>query len=82
VAVSAPIETFTHFRRTRIPRVHGVHRLSLSNARFKHMRDSEAQKESITGGKGSVHGNSDWVWGYDPIREWDKEPFVPAAYVA
>jgi salicylate hydroxylase len=77
-----PVEAFTNFRRIRIPRVHGVQRLSLSNARFKHMRDSAAQKESIAAGKGSVHGNSDWVWGYDPIGGWDKEPFVPTAYAA
>ena len=77
-----PVEAFTNFRRIRIPRVHGVQRLSFSNARFKHMRDSTAQKELITAGKSSVHGSSDWVWGYDPIGEWDKEPFVPTAYAA
>ena len=53
-----------------------------SNARFKHMRDAATQKESIAAGKGSVHGNSDWVWGYDPVTGWDKEPFVPTAYAA
>src|SRR3989449_56826 len=77
-----PVEAFTNFRRIRIPRVHGVQRLSLSNARFKHMRDSAAQKESIASGKGSVHGSADWVWGYDPVGGWDKEPFVPTAYAA
>jgi salicylate hydroxylase len=77
-----PAEAFANFRRIRIPRVHGVQRLSLSNARFKHMRDSAAQKESIAAGKGSVHGSSEWVWGYDPIGEWDKEPSVPTAYAA
>src|SRR5229473_6004160 len=77
-----PVEAFASFRRIRIPRVHAVQRLSLANARFKHMRDSTAQKESIAAGKGSVHGNSDWVWGYDPIGGWDKEPFVPTAYAA
>jgi salicylate hydroxylase len=77
-----PIEGFANFRRIRIPRVHGVQRLSISNARFKHMRDSMAQKESIAAGKGSAHGSSDWVWGYDPIGEWDKEPVVPTAYAA
>jgi 2-polyprenyl-6-methoxyphenol hydroxylase-like FAD-dependent oxidoreductase len=77
-----PAEAFANFRRIRIPRVHGVQRLALSNARFKHMRDAAAQKESIAAGKGSVHGNSDWVWGYDPIGEWDKEPSVPTAYAA
>jgi salicylate hydroxylase len=77
-----PVEAFANFRRVRIPRVHGVQRLSLSNARFKHMRDAAAQKESIAGGTGSVHGSSDWVWRYDPVGEWDKEPFVPTAYAA
>jgi salicylate hydroxylase len=77
-----PVEAFTNFRRVRIPRVHGVQRLSFSNARFKHMRDSSAQKESIASGKGSVHGSSDWIWGYDPVDEWNKEPVVPTAYAA
>jgi salicylate hydroxylase len=77
-----PIEAFAGFRRVRIPRVHGVQRLALSNARFKHMRDAAAQKQSIAAGKGSVHGSADWVWGYDPIGEWDKEPVVPTAYAA
>jgi salicylate hydroxylase len=59
-----------------------VQRLSFSNARFKHMRDSAAQKASIASGTSSVHGNTDWVWRYDPIGEWDKEPSVPTAYAA
>jgi salicylate hydroxylase len=77
-----PAEAFANFRRVRIPRVHGVQRLSFSNARFKHMRDSAAQKDSIASGRSSVHGSADWVWGYDPIGEWDKEPVVPTAYAA
>jgi salicylate hydroxylase len=77
-----PAEAFANFRRVRIPRVHGVQRLSLSNARFKHMRDAAAQKEAIGTGTGSVHGKSDWVWGYDPVADWDKEPVVPTAYAA
>jgi salicylate hydroxylase len=77
-----PVEAFANFRRVRIPRVHGVQRLSISNARFKHMRDKDTQKESINSGKGSVHGNSDWVWGYDPIGEWNKDPVVPKVYAA
>jgi salicylate hydroxylase len=77
-----PVEAFANFRRIRIPRVHGVQRLSISNARFKHMRDAATQKESIAAGQGSVHGNSDWVWGYDPIGEWNKEPAVPTLYAA
>jgi salicylate hydroxylase len=75
-----PAEAFANFRRIRIPRVHGVQRLSLSNARFKHMHNSAVQKESIN--SGSVHGDSEWVLGYDPIGEWNKEPSVPTAYAA
>jgi salicylate hydroxylase len=77
-----PAEAFAGFRRVRIPRVQGVQRLSIANARFKHMPDAAAQKNSITAGKGSVHGNSDWVWGYDPVGEWDKETTVPGVYAA
>ncbi len=77
-----PAEAFVNFRRVRIPRVHGVQRLSFSNARFKHMRDAAAQKDSIAAGTGSVHGNSEWVWSYDPVAEWNKEPSVPTAYAA
>ena len=77
-----PVEAFANFRRVRIPRVQGVQRLSFSNARFKHMSDSGAQKESIASRKASVHGNSEWVWAYDPVAEWDQEPSVPAAFAA
>jgi salicylate hydroxylase len=81
-ACSDPVEAFANFRRIRIPRVHGVQRLSLANARFKHLRDAAAQKQSIAAGTGSVHGNSEWVWGYDPVAEWNREPTVPTAYAA
>ncbi len=77
-----PVEAFANFRRIRIPRVHGVQRLSLANARFKHMHDAAAQKQSIDSGRGSVHGSSEWVWEYEPVREWNKEPAVPSTYAA
>jgi salicylate hydroxylase len=77
-----PPEAFANFRRIRIPRVHGVQRLSLANARFKHMRDASLQKEMVAAGTGSVHGNSHWVWGFDPVAEWDKDPSVPSTYAA
>ena len=77
-----PVEAFENFRRVRIPRVQGVQRLSLSNARFKHMRDASAQKDAIAAGTGSVHGTSEWVWGFDPVGEWNKDPVVPSVYAA
>jgi salicylate hydroxylase len=79
-ACSNPIEAFANFRRVRIPRVHGVQRLSLANARFKHMRNGAEQKGMINSGKGSVHGTAEWVWSYDAVGSWDKDPSVPPIY--
>src|ERR1700682_3162813 len=75
-----PVEAFANFRRIRIPRVHGVQRLSLANARFKHLRNSAEQKDLIASAKGSVHGTAEWVWSGDPVNGWDKAPVVPAIY--
>jgi salicylate hydroxylase len=75
-----PIVAFEKFRRIRIPRVHAVQRLSLANARFKHMRNSTEQKDLVVSGKGSVHGTAEWVWSYDPVSNWDKDPVVPDVY--
>jgi salicylate hydroxylase len=72
-----PIEAFREFRRVRIPRVHAVQRLSMANAKFKHMRDSEQQREMIATGKRTVQGNADWIWAYDPVADWNKAPVVP-----
>ena len=81
-ACSDPIEAFANFRRIRIPRVHGVQRLSLANKNIKHMKDSAKQKEVITSGKPSVAREIDWLWGYDPAAEWNKAPLVPAIYAS
>ena len=51
-----PVEAFRNFRRVRIPRVHAVQRLSLANARFKHMRDAKVQKALIDFGQGERAG--------------------------
>jgi 2-polyprenyl-6-methoxyphenol hydroxylase-like FAD-dependent oxidoreductase len=75
-----PAEAFANFRRVRIPRVHAVQRLSIANARFKHMRDSTQQKDLISSGKGSVHGTAEWVWAYDPVSGWEKDPIVAPIY--
>jgi salicylate hydroxylase len=77
-----PAEAFANFRRVRIPRVHGVQRLSLSNARARHLHNSAMQKDTAAAGTVSFHGSADWVWGYDPMSEWDKEPSVPIPYAA
>jgi len=79
-AGSDPVEAFANFRRVRIPRVHGVQRLSIGNARFKHMQDSAEQKAQIAAKTASVHGSSDWVWAFNTVEDWDKDPVVPAVY--
>ena len=72
-----PAEAFRNFRRVRIDRVHAVQRLAMQAARFKHMQDPAAQKELIASGKGSTHGNMEWVWDYDVVADWNKEADVP-----
>lgn len=79
---SDPIQAFANFRRIRIPRVHGVQRLSMARARLKHMRDSANQKSLITAGKGALAGGVDWIWSFDPVAEWNKEPIVPTQELA
>ena len=72
-----PAAAFTEFRRVRIPRVQAVQRLSLRNARFKHMQNSAAQTALIASGKGSTEGNMDWVLSFDPVADWETAPPVP-----
>jgi salicylate hydroxylase len=71
-----PIEALRNFRRIRIPRVHGVQRRSLANARMKHMLDREAQKTLLA--KTGQPDTMGWIWAYDPVDAWDKTPVVPA----
>ncbi|HEY3919291.1 MAG TPA: FAD-dependent monooxygenase [Stellaceae bacterium] len=75
-----PVEAFRNFRRIRIPRVHAIQRLSIANAQFKHMRDSAAQKAMLASGRQSGQSDRDWVRGYDPVADWDKDPTVPEVY--
>ena len=77
-----PAAALAAFRRVRIPRVHAVQRLSLMNARFKHMQDSAAQKALIASGKSSTDGNMDWVLGFNPITDWNTAPPVPTLEMA
>ncbi len=72
-----PVKAFANFRRVRIPRVHAVQRLAIARAKFKHMQDSAAQKELITSGQRSGSVSSDWLLGFDPVADWDKDPVVP-----
>jgi salicylate hydroxylase len=72
-----PAAALRNFRRVRIPRVHAVQRLSIANARLKHMRDSTAQKALIESGAGKTQHRHDWLRSYDPVAEWAAEPSVP-----
>ena len=49
---------------------------------FRHMKDTAKVKEAIDSGKGSVRGQVDWVWRYEVVNQWDKEPAIPAIYAA
>ena len=72
-----PVAAFSNFRRVRIPRVQAVQRLALSTARFKHMDNAAEQKALIESGRGGSHFNIEFVWGFEPVTEWDRETIVP-----
>jgi salicylate hydroxylase len=73
-----PEAAFANFRRIRIPRVHGVQKVSIANARFKHLRDRDVRKALLDSPKDQKPVNNlEWVWSYDPIDGWDKDPKVP-----
>lgn len=74
-----PASAFENFRRVRIPRVHAVQKLALARARLKHLRDGTAQKATLSPANQSMRKTQDWLWGYDPTTEWNKEPSLPEA---
>jgi salicylate hydroxylase len=69
------IEALKNFRRIRIPRVHGVQKRSLANARMKHTRDRKVQKTWLA--KEETSDGMGWIWGFDPVKAWDQVPTVP-----
>ncbi|AJZ56988.1 flavin containing amine oxidoreductase family protein [Paraburkholderia fungorum] len=74
-------EAFENFRRVRIPRVHGVQRFSLTNLRFKHMKDTQAQKAQVDQhGSSHQYAKNDWLYGFDPVTQWDQTPYVNELY--
>ena len=74
-------EAFEGFRRVRIPRVHGVQRFSLTNLRFKHMKDTQAQKAQVDQhGSSHQYAKNDWLYGFDPVTQWDETPYVNELY--
>ena len=70
-------QAFRDFRRVRIPRVHAVQRRAEWAARFKHMQDTSAQK-SVLSGKEHSESDMGWIFGFNPVTDWDKDPVVPA----
>ena len=78
-ACADPAEAFVNFRRIRMPRVHGVQRLSNANNKFKHMKDADKQKKDLAA-VGGTKGKTAWVWGFEPEKEWNTAPVVPAEY--
>jgi salicylate hydroxylase len=74
-------EAFENFRRVRIPRVHGVQRFSLTNLRFKHMKDTQAQRAQVDQhGSSHQYAKNDWLYGFEPVTQWDQTPYVNELY--
>jgi salicylate hydroxylase len=71
-----PVAALENFRRVRIPRVHAVQRSSSSIVRTKH--DYDPRGPDIARAKVDAVEAMAWIWGYDAVANWDREPVVPA----
>jgi salicylate hydroxylase len=71
-----PVAALENFRRVRIPRVHAVQRRSSSIVRTKH--DYDPRGPDIARAKVDAVEAMAWIWGYDAVANWDREPVVPA----
>ena len=75
-----PAEAFRNFRRVRIPRVHAIQRRAFLASKYKHMRDTDAQKALLS--KGDSESDLGWVLGFDPVIDWRKDPVLPEEELA
>lgn len=64
------VKAMENFRRIRIPRVHAIQRRSSSIVRSKHRYDP--RNGSTSRAKVDAVDAMAWIWGYDPIGDWDK----------
>lgn len=71
-----PIAALRSFRRVRVPRVHGVQKISAAIVRAKHNYDVKSA-QAMTAKIDAVDRMS-WIWGYDIGAEWNRPPLVPA----
>ena len=71
-----PVSALESFRRIRIPRVHAVQRSSSAIVRAKH--DYDPRWSDIARAKVDAVDAMAWIWGYDAVAAWDRDPVVPA----
>lgn len=70
-----PAAAMEKFRRIRVPRVHAVQRISSSIVRTKHDYDPRG-REAARAKVDAVDAMA-WIWGYDAVANWDRQPIVP-----
>jgi salicylate hydroxylase len=71
-----PATALESFRRIRIPRVHAVQRSSSSIVRAKH--DYDPRGSDTARAKVDAVNAMAWIWGYDAVASWDRDPVAPA----
>jgi salicylate hydroxylase len=71
-----PAAALENFRRIRIRRVHSVQRYSSNIVRTKH--DYVPQAKNAAHAKVDAVDAMAWIWGYDAVSAWDREPAAPA----
>jgi salicylate hydroxylase len=71
-----PVAAMENFRRVRIPRVRVIQRSSSSIVRAKH--DYNPRGPDTARAKVDAVEAMAWIWGYDAVASWDRQPVVPA----
>jgi len=72
-----PVAGMENFRRVRIPRAHAVQRKSSSIVRTKH--DYDPRGPDTGRAKVDAVDAMAWIWGYDAVADWNRQPAVPSS---
>jgi len=72
-----PKDALSGFRRVRMPRVHAVQNRSALNASAKRLSTPEERRAAFRGAGLAAAGAMEWIFAFDPVREWSKPGSVP-----
>ena len=73
-----PVEALSGFRRARMRRVHAIQNRSALNASAKRLPTPEERKAAFREAGLAAVAAMEWIYGYDPVTDWNKPGEIPA----